>query len=254
MVLSMRLTTRLVLALLCFMGVAQAEPLKVCAVVQLYQALHALQKHSPIDYSVHFATANELYAYIANAHQEPCSVVLTNDERLPISLIRSQKAQGDSLKAFTQAPLVIFSADTKLFHQHTLKTALEQHAIKSLALAAARLTPVGFAANQVVRRSELNFSYLKDKNYISDQEYQVYSMVASGNVHAGIVSKPLIVADPVSYWDIPRSWHSDIQYYVLLLNASKDNNSAHEFMRYLISNSKAQQILQEQGFAPLTPD
>ena len=261
-VLTLALTFTLSISSVTSAAQAQEQSIKVCAVPQLYQALSYLNKHSPVPYTTVFATANELYAQIANASINDtislCDVVLSSDERLPISLIRSQKALGNSLQPFTRAPLVWWSADKNLFKGHDPHWCLNKQTIKSLAIASPRLTPVGFATAQVLKRSDLKTQYLKDKTYRSDQEYQVYSMVASGNVHSGIISKPLIasVSSPIagSYYQIPRTWHSDIQYYVLLLNTSKDNQQAHKFMNYLVHDTKAQQVLSDCGFAPLTPD
>ena len=244
---------------------AQAQnnnPIKVCAVPQLYQALNFLQDHSKVKFEPHFATANELYAQISNAPNNDttllCDVVLSSDERLPISLIRSQKAVGSSMYPFARSPLVLWSADPKLLNGHDPRLLIERKKITSFAIASANLTPVGFASNQVVKRNDFKISLIKDRVYKSDHEYQVYSMVANGNVQCGLISKPLIASinnkTPGSYYQVPRSWHSDIQYYVVLLEQSKNNALAQQFIRYLISNQQAHEYLKGFGFENITPE
>lgn len=83
-------------------------------------------------------------------------------------------------------------------------------------------------------------------------------MVANGNVQCGLISKPLIASinnkTPGSYYQVPRSWHSDIQYYVVLLEQSKNNALAQQFIRYLISNQQAHDYLKGFGFENITPE
>lgn len=245
-----------------FAATEHNDPIKVCAVPQLYQALNYLQKHSKIQFTPSFATANELYAKLSNAPlnntKSLCDIVLSSDERLPISLIRSQKALGSSMYPFAIVPLVLWSADHKLLSGHDPRLLMEQKRIKSLAIASSNLTPVGFASNQVIKRSDFNISRIKDKVYKSDHEYQVYSMVLNGNVQCGFISKPLIATIsnkvPGSYYQVPRSWHSDIQYYVVLLEQSKNNTKAQSFMKYLTRDPKVHSILSSFGFEAITPD
>ena len=90
-------------------------PIKVCAVPQLYAALSTLQGKTKIDFEPRFATNNELYALLSNTNTEQlpqlCDLLLSADERLPISLVRTNRALASSLVPFTRAPLVLWSAD-----------------------------------------------------------------------------------------------------------------------------------------------
>lgn len=241
---------------------AQAAELKVCAVPQLYQAVNYLKDHAPVKFEPVFGTANELYARIANAPgnntRRVCDVLLSSDERLPISLIRSQKALGSSMKAFARAPLVLWSADPTLFKGHDPHALFAQQKIKSLAIADSSLTPVGYASRQAVRTSGFNTSYLKDKTYRSEHEYQVYSMVSSGNVQAGFVTLPLITSIkhriPGSFYIVPRSRHSDIQYYGVLLMQSSKLRAAQLLLTYIIDDPRAHRVFTTFGFAPIAPE
>lgn len=236
-------------------------PIKVCAVPQLYAALSTLQGKTKIDFVPRFATNNELYALLSNTNTEQlpqlCDLLLSADERLPISLVRTNRALASSLVPFTRAPLVLWSADPELLSGHDPRTLLNKRQIKSIAIAQRELTPVGYATNQVIK-NHLDLSSLRNQTYKASHEYQVYSMVSSGNVSCGFISMPLIVDTKQqiqgSYWLVPRRMHSDIQYYGVLLSPSVTNKDAQEFLRYLVEEPEAQKHFSQFGFSSIKSD
>lgn len=240
----------------------QNEVIKVCAVPQMYQAINLMQNVSKIKFEPTFATANELYAMVANAKDNNtiavCDVLLSSDERLPISLIRSQRAVGSSMVPFAIAPLVFWSRDPDLFSgkNNSPQNLLRKQQIKSLALSTPNLTPVGFATAQLIKNPSFNTAYLKDKTYKSEHEYKVYSMVSNGNVQVGIITKPLVAQITRelngSYYEVPRNLHSDIQYYAVLMEQSKTNNKAKAFIGSLVKDKRIQEVLHITGFSPIT--
>lgn len=243
----------------------QNEVVKVCAVPQLYQAVNMMHNVSKVKFEPTFATATELYAMIANAPENNtvaiCDVVLSSDERLPISLIRAQRAVGSSMIPFARAPLVFWSRNPRIFNTskgHDPQSLLKAQQIKSIAIAAPELTPVGFATSQIFKKNEFNASYLKDKTYKSDHEYQVYSMVSNGNVQVGVISKPLVAQITRelngSYYEVPRTMHSDIQYYAVIMEQSKTNLKARNFISALQKDAKIHEILNITGFSSITPE
>lgn len=232
-------------------------PVKVCAVPQLYNALNFLNRQDP-KVTLYFATANEIYALASN-HEGICDVILSSDERLPITLIRAQKAVASSLLPFARVPLVFWTKDAKLIAtKQPLDKLIRNQKVKSLAIAKANLTPVGFASNEVLKQPSLNLAYLKNNTYKSDQEYQVYSMVEQGNVEVGLISYPLVASieqkDNGLIYLVPRHMYPDIQYYAVIMTKSKDHQPSRDFIKRLISDPKTQDKLQAFGFYPLTPD
>ena len=235
--------------------------LNVCAVPQLYSALQALSSKSRYPFVPRVATATEIYALIANTDNSKlpllCDMVLSADERLPISLVRSQKALASSLVPFARVPLVLWSANPNLLQGHDPRDLRRQGAITSMAVANPKLTPVGFATEQVLK-GPLAISgtrSLREHLYRADHEYQVYSMVANANVDCGFISKPLLLAEGAalqgSYWEVPRRYHPDIQYYGVLLSPSVANKLAQDFLRYLVEDEDVHRFLNDYGFAPL---
>ena len=311
-----------------------AAELKVCAVPQLYLALEHLHGVLPHDFTSRYDTPSALAERLMAASDTTteCDLVLSSDERLPITLIRAKKGLGSAMLPFARAPLVLWSADSSLFagnplgskptsdapvattcdipeessaapaqfapdpwdeptptttikspesmtqaeldryvnmillsaaHSDTneeLSQALQQVKLSSLAYADAHLTPVGYATRQVMTDSRKIKSLLPQKRYEYEHEYQIYEQVRSGQVQCGFVTKPLVVesAHPStvrgSYLTIPRRVHADIQYYVLLMEQSKNKVEAQDLMRSLRHDAKVQAILNHYGFAPLAPE
>lgn len=235
----------------------EPTPLKVCAVPQLYAALSTLQSRSAIAFTPRFATNNELYALLSNTANQKlpqlCDVLLAADERLPISLIRMQKAVASTMQPFTRAPLILWTRHPQLLKGSDPQALITNHNIKSIALAQSQLTPVGFATEQVLQQFDI--SQIKEHTYKANHEYQVYSMVSSGNVDCGIVSYPLIINDQRqttgSAWLIPRNYYPDIRYYGIVLTPSSTKAPALKFLHMLANDRKVQNHLQAYGFAPL---
>lgn len=230
---------------------------KVCAVPQLYNALNAIAKDPTLNITPFFATSSDLYAQIANSTKDAniCDVVLSSDEKLPIRLIRSQKADGSSLKPFIRAPLVMWSADPRLFSGKSGISLMASNKIKSIAIAKPSLSPVGFATKKVLSSNNFKTANLKDHIYRAEQEYQVFSMVISGNVQVGFITKPLVNSltheANGSYWAIPRSYYPDIQYYVVVMQNASNNPKVTKFVNDLMNSHKIKDILEANGFSSL---
>lgn len=237
----------------------QAAPvLQICAVPQLYGPLTELDKLQQAhpssvfkgQFALHFDTAGGLYSKIANK-TERCDVLLADSERMPILLIRSQQAEPSSMHAFAKAPLVLYSNDPALFQRGAVP--VKKSELKSLALPKASLTPVGFAAAEVVSSKSFPTNYLKHHLYRAEQEYQVFAMVSSGNVQAGFVTLPLIINESGSYWQIPADYYPEICYYAAALKGDLALQGL-SFIEMLKSDVRAQECLRKGGFLPLNEE
>ena len=231
--------------------ISHAQALQVCAVPQTYGALEAIAKIAPIEFKNNFATASDIYAKIANQSGK-CDLVIAADEKLPILLIRSNKAKSHLKQPLVRAPLLLWSANPNLLDKTA--QAVSQKRLKSIALADPRLTPVGFATHKIVSQSNFPTSYLKGHIYRADHEYQFFAMVAEGNVECGFLTKPLIVKNGQtfgSYWQVPRNNYPDLIYYALPLNDSKHPRDIQTLIKFLTEDPKALNIFINSGFAKL---
>ncbi|MDO5351608.1 MAG: molybdate ABC transporter substrate-binding protein [Succinatimonas sp.] len=228
-----------------------AQSLQVCAVPQTYGALEAIAKIAPIEFKTDFATATDIYAKISNQSGR-CDLVIAADEKLPILLIRSNKAKSHLKQPLVRAPLLLWSAKTDLLDKTA--QAVSQKRLKSIALADPRLTPVGFATHQIVSQDNFPTAYLKGHIYRADHEYQVYAMVAEGNVECGFLTKPLVVKNGKalgSYWQVPRNNYPDLIYYALPLNESKYQRDIQTLVKFLTEDPRSMNIFINAGFSKL---
>ena len=128
---------------LSFCSYASEQKLQVCATAHMYNALEALTPKVPVAFEAHYTTASNIYTGIINNNLK-CDVIISPDERLPISLIRLNKTSPASFIPFTRAKLILWSANPRLFNGNI--SAVYDKKLKSLAIPDPRLTPVGFAA------------------------------------------------------------------------------------------------------------
>lgn len=249
-----KLITLAVMAALPWSAQAKDQKLQVCATAQIYNALEALTPQVPVAFNAHYTTASEIFTGIIN-NELKCDVIISPDERLPISLIRLNKTSPASFIPFTRAKLILWSADPNLFNGNI--AAVYTKKLKSLAIPDPRLTPVGFAAKQIVANKGFPTEYLKSRIFYPEHEYQVHSMVAANSVEAGFITLPLISTKTRqmngSYWVIPRSYYPDILYYTLIIDSSPKRNDALAFTRFLREDDTAQNVLEAFGFASLSP-
>ena len=239
---------------LSFCSHASEPKLQVCATAHMYNALEALTPKVPVAFEAHYTTASNIYTGIINNNLK-CDVIISPDERLPISLIRLNKTSPASFIPFTRAKLILWSANPRLFNGNI--SAVYDKKLKSLAIPDPRLTPVGFAAKQIVANKGFPTEYIKNKIFYPEHEYQVHSMVANQNVEAGFITMPLISSKTKtvngSYWVVPRDYYPDILYYTLIIDESPKRNDALAFTRFLRESDEAQTLLEAFGFASLNP-
>lgn len=241
----------------------KTEPLKVCAVPQMYNYLSRLELNNSLNIDPTIATSEEILADIVNTEALSCDVVLSADERLPAELIRSGKASKDSLQPFAEVKLILWSVNPRLMNQDDILQTVKSGRIRSVALPKAEFTPVGFAAEKSYK--ELNFGkYFADSTYRTDNEYQVYSMVREGNVDAGFISKPLVSAltrmANGSYYEVPTDMYPAIRYYAVITEKAGTSadpeealriKRAADFIKYLREDSKNASLMSALGLDSL---
>lgn len=228
----------------------------VCAVPQLYTALGHLQQTSPVKFAAKIYTSSDLYAELANSTEHTCDVLLSSDERLPLKLSNTGKLEAHLMQPFAKVKLLLWSPNPRLITQKSAEQLFTKKHLKSIALAKAELTPVGFASNEVLKQPKLNAKFLQDHTYRAINEYQVYAMVNEGNVEAGFVTTPLILTLTRqlngSYWIVPEAYYPTIQYYATIMNGNEvPFDKAEQFINYLKTDKKAVDLLRALGFYPI---
>ncbi|MBQ9274988.1 MAG: substrate-binding domain-containing protein [Succinivibrio sp.] len=124
--------------------------------------------------------------------------------------------------------------------------------LRSLALPKAELTPVGYAAAQLIKAAEFDGYCKSCAQYKTDNEFQVLGLIKSGQVQAGLLTLPLIKgAGAGGYWrELSASEVPDLYYYETLGRGSAVNSAeVRRLYEYLYSDPAARQIWAEGGFA-----
>lgn len=228
---------------------ASNDKISICATSQMYHALDAISMQRN-DIETYIASPSDLYAKISN-NEIKCNIVISSDEKLPIELIRSNKAEAASMQPLVRAPLILWSKNPYLFKNSDTKVITDKK-LKSIALADTALTPVGFATHQIVSSSAFPTNYIKDRIYRGSHEYQVFSMVDSENVESGFITMPLIkginkMANG-SYWVVPKSYHADILYYITLVDKGSNLDHVVDVYKYLKHDEKCHEMYEVFGF------
>ena len=237
---------------LCSYQAMADDKINVCATSQMYNALSAIAAARD-DMNTYFASGTDLYAQISN-NDRKCNILISSDEKLPIQLIRSNRAEAASMLPLVRAPLVLWSKNPRLFNNGSTK-AISDRQLESLAIAKTELTPVGFATHQIVSKSAFPTNYIKNKLFRAEHEYEVYSMVDSENVQAGFVSKPLVTSRNRmangSYWVVPKDYHADILYYITIVDKAENTDKIVDLYKFLKENKSALESYEIFGFENL---
>ncbi|MGN0893383.1 MAG: substrate-binding domain-containing protein [Succinivibrio sp.] len=229
-----------------------AQTVTVCAVPQAYSALEKIKRTAPFYFRTYYGTFEELFARINSADKKNyCSLVISDEEKIPVLLIEAGKTTYSNYKAFVKAPLILWSADEKLFEEDI--KVIKKKRLKSLALPKQNLSCVGFTAGQVVKRKSFPTEYLKNRIYRADHEFHAYSLVSSGNVQAGFMTKPVIMRNgkPTgSYWLVPDEYYDQIQYYIV--NLSLEDRKSGAVYDYISTDKNALSCFFDAGFCDLS--
>lgn len=221
----------------------------VCAVPQVYSALENAKEEASERFTTFYAPTEDIVSRIAN-NSGKCSLVISSDEKLAILMLRADKTTREDIKPLVKAPLVLWTKDEKLLKNDI--SAIKDKKLKSIALPKASLTPVGFAASQIVKKKNFPTNYIKNRIYRTEHEYQAFAMVNSGNVQTGFITKPLIIRDGKvtgSYWFIPRKYYDPIVYFII--NSDTNSYKTRKVFSYLLSDSNVRMYFKIAGFEEL---
>ena len=221
----------------------------VCAVPQVYSALESAKDGASDKFETYYAPSEDLTSRIAN-NSGKCSIVVSSDEKLAILMLRAEKTTQEGIKPFVKAPLILWSKDEYLFKNDI--NAIKDKKLKSLALPKATLTPVGFAASQIVKKKNFPTDYIKYRLFRTEHEYQAYAMVNSGNVQTGFFFFFFIMKDGKatgSYWFVPHEYYDPIKYY--LINTNTNSFRTKKVYNYLLNDSNVHQYFIKAGFEEL---
>ncbi|MBQ2381978.1 MAG: substrate-binding domain-containing protein [Succinivibrio sp.] len=197
--------------------------IEVCAVPQTYSALENIRKYTKVHFETFYGSSEEILSIISNQNKR-CHIIISEDEKIPVIILKSNKTEFSNIKRLVRAPLVLWSKDENVIDDKM--EFLKKKKLKNLVLPKASLSTVGYAASEIIKQKDFPIEFLKGKIFRTDHEYSTFSLVDNENVQAGFVTKPVIMKDgkPVgSFYIFPYDKYEPIYYYVTLNNTEKSN-------------------------------
>lgn len=131
-----------------------------------------------------------------------------------------------------------------------LQDLVDNPMVKKIAIAEPSHAPYGKAAKQALEYAEL-WAEVEDKMVYGQNIQDTLAILKSGNVDAAIIALSIYKPDEVEFTLIDSSWHAPLNQAMAILQATKQEESAHKFMEY-VGGEKGRLIMKKYGF--LLPD
>ena len=211
------------LSLVFSFGASAKSNIEVCAAPQTYSALENIKKYTKVHFETYYGSSDEILSIISNQSKR-CHIIISEDEKIPVIMLKSNKTEFTNIKRLVRAPLVLWSRDESIVDDKI--EFLKKKKIKNLAIPKASLSTVGYAASKIMNQKDFPTDFLKGKIFKTDHEYSAFSLVNSTNVQVGFMTKPVIMKDGKvegSYYIFPYDKYEPIYYYVTLNNTEKSN-------------------------------
>jgi molybdate transport system substrate-binding protein len=128
--------------------------------------------------------------------------------------------------------------------------ALRDPSVRKIAIASPLHAPYGRAAEEALRKAGV-YDAIKDRLVLGENISQTAEFAETGNAEAGILALSLVLSpalkDKGRYFQIPDNLYSPIQQGVVVVRASKNQQSAQAFLDY-IKTPAMTAILERYGF------
>ena len=181
----------------------------------------------------------KLYAQITEG--APFEVLLSADARTPLRLEEEGKAVAQTRFTYAVGQLALYSADPGRIGPDG-RAALEDPALRFVAIANPDLAPYGVAAREAMQAMGL-WDALSAKVVMGQNVGQTFSLVATGAAEVGFVAMSAVKSpgkDPGhapagSHWQVPQEMFGPIRQDAVLLVAGAGNPAALAFMDFLKS-------------------
>lgn len=231
-----------------FSQFSYAEIIRVAVANNFYGPLKELaedyNQYSGNELLMSTGSTGQLFAQISNG--APYDVFLSADAERPRKLV----VEGLAHLPFTYAKgrLVLWSSDSNLLVNDEKALNIEQ--INYLGIPNPKLAPYGFAAMQVMNRTN-TIDLLKPRLVEGKNLSVVYQYVTTGNAQAGFLSMSQIYKSGVfvegSHWVIPTHLYDPIKQDAVVLTTAVDNPAVIDFLDYL-KTARAKSIMSDFGY------
>lgn len=195
--------------------------------------LPAFRAATGFDLQLTTGSTGKLYAQIGEG--APFDLLLSADAATPARLLEEGNAVEGTSFTYAVGRLTLWSADPARITEDG-RAALEDPALRFVAIANPDLAPYGVAAREALQRMGL-WEALQPKIVMGQNIGQTNSMVATGAAEVGFVALSAILSPRTqnrgSRWDVPQELFAPIRQDAVLLGAGADNAAALAFLDFL---------------------
>jgi len=209
----------------------------------LKKLMPAFSKETGINSQIITASSGTLYLQIK--HGAPFDVFLSADAERPKKLQQAGLILPNSRHTYALGQLALFSAKNEILTIKNLKHWLSSKP-QRFAIANPKLAPYGQAAKAVLIQLSLWQSF-KHHLVIGQNINQTFQQVRSHNVSGGIVAHSQLIAHDLTGEIIPKNLFPAIEQQMVILQNSKQQNSAKKLQQFLLS-TKVQKHIRADGY------
>jgi molybdate transport system substrate-binding protein len=182
----------------------------------------------------------------------PFDLFFSADVDHPEQLEREGLAEPGSLETYAVGRLIVFvPPDSPLDLDHRGLAALENPAIRKIAIANPRFAPYGRAAVAALQHAGI-YEHLEPRLVLGEDVSQTTQFVVSGNAQAALTALALMLAPgakpPGRYWLVPLEDYPPLDQAAVIVKRSSEKPLARAFLAYL-QTPEARAILSRFGFA-----
>lgn len=243
----------MLLAVVFLSAFCAAQSITVAAAADLQFAMPEIaagfQKQTGKEIKLIYGSSGNFFQQIQNG--APFDMFFSANLDYPKQLESSGLIAPGSYYQYAKGKIVLWVAnDSKINISPGLKSLLDP-AVKKIAVANPQHAPYGQAAVSALQ-SEGIYDKVKDKIVTGENISQTASYVVSGAADAGVIALSLALSpnmkDKGRYVEIPSAEYPPINQACVILNSSKNKETAQQFLSYIKTKAVAE-TLQRYGFA-----
>ena len=244
------LTMFLAVILICEFCAAQS--ITVAAAADLQSAMQdvaaGFKKETGKEVKLIFGSSGNFFQQIQNG--APFDMFFSANLDYPKKLESSGLTASGSFYQYARGKIVVWVPnDSKINIDSGLKSLLDS-AVKKIAVANPQHAPYGQAAVAAMQNEGV-YEKVKDKFVLGENISQTASFVVSGAADVGVVALSLALSpnmkDKGRYVEIPATEYPPIEQACVILNSSKDKETAKQFLSY-IKTAATGDTLKRYGF------
>ena len=244
------LVTLIALAV-CFPALARAGEITIAAAADLNFAFRELaprfEKATGNKVKLSFGSSGNFYSQIHNG--APYDLFFSADIAYPEKLAEAGLVEG-GLYEYATGEIVLWALASSPIDVNRGLSVLLDPAVHKIAVANPKLAPYGKAAVAALQHDHL-YDKVEKKLVFGENISQTAQFVQSGNADVGIIALSLAVAPAMKekgkYFVIPADNYPPLKQAAALLKASKNKDTARQFIAFLKTPEIAQ-LMHRYGF------